>query len=86
MNSGLFNEGTSRIPNMNASKALLETIHTPTLYVLGGETDIAYKNGMDDFARIGHVPVFVATSSASGMAARTGSPTVARPRRLSSRG
>jgi len=59
MNSGLFNEGTSRIPNMNASKTLLETIHTPTLYVLGGETDIAYKNGMDDFARINHVPVFV---------------------------
>lgn len=59
MNSGLFNEGTSRIPNMNASKSLLETIHTPTLYVLGGETDIAYKNGMDDFARINHVPVFV---------------------------
>ena len=59
MNSGLFNEGTSRIPNMNASKALLATIHTPTLYVLGGETDIAYKNGMDDFARIDHVPVFV---------------------------
>lgn len=59
MNSGLFNEGTSRIPNMNASKTLLETIHTPTIYILGGETDIAYKNGMDDFARISHVPVFV---------------------------
>jgi hypothetical protein len=45
---------------MNASKTLLETIHTPTLYVLGGETDIAYKNGMDDFARIDHVPVVAA--------------------------
>jgi hypothetical protein len=59
MNSGLFDQGTSRIPGMNASKALLDTIHTPTFYVLGGETDIAYKNGMDDFSRINHVPVVV---------------------------
>ncbi len=66
MNSGLFNEGTSRIPNMNSSKALLETIHTPTLYVLGGETDIAYKNGMDDFARINHVPVFAGNVVGAG--------------------
>ena len=27
---------------------------------MGGESDIAYPNGMDDFARIGHVPVAVA--------------------------
>lgn len=38
----------------------LKKLHTPTLYVLGGETDIAYENGMDDFKRINHVPVFVA--------------------------
>lgn len=28
--------------------------------MLGGEKDIAYNNGMDDFKRINHVPVFVA--------------------------
>jgi hypothetical protein len=27
--------------------------------MLGGESDIAYKNGMDDYKRIDHVPVFV---------------------------
>lgn len=59
MNSGIFNDGASRISGVNVSKALLDTLHTPTLYVLGGETDIAYQNGMDDFARINHVPVFV---------------------------
>ena len=59
MNSGIFNDGASRITGMSVSKALLDTIHTPTLYVLGGETDIAYQNGMDDFSRINHVPVFV---------------------------
>jgi dienelactone hydrolase len=60
MNSGLFKDGASRIQGLNSSKTLLDTIHTPTLYVLGGETDIAYPNGMDDFARINHVPVAVA--------------------------
>ena len=30
------------------------------IYILGGPSDIAYPNGMDDFARIGHVPVAVA--------------------------
>ncbi len=38
----------------------LEKIHTPVLYMLGGPTDIAYNNGMDDYARINHVPAFAA--------------------------
>jgi hypothetical protein len=59
MNSGLFNEGTSRMPSMNVPKTRLNDIHSPTFYILGGETDIAYKNGMDDFGRITHVPVFM---------------------------
>ena len=58
-NSGLFNQ-------QNANQAVggmpmppkekLEEIHTPIIYILGGETDIAYGNGMDDFHRIKHVP------------------------------
>lgn len=61
MNSGVLNEGPGQMGGMEAAdKALLDGLHTPTLYVLGGETDIAYANGMDDFARIGHVPVAVA--------------------------
>lgn len=59
MNSGIFNDGGGAIPGMNLSKQALASLHTPTLYILGGETDIAYKNGMDDFARINRVPVFV---------------------------
>jgi dienelactone hydrolase len=60
MNSGIFNAGTpSPIPGLDLKKSMLETLHTPVLYVLGGEKDIAYPNGMDDFARISHVPVFV---------------------------
>ena len=60
MNSGIFNPGTGTvIPGMNQQKSLLETLHTPTLYILGGETDIAYSNGTDDFKRIDKVPVFL---------------------------
>jgi dienelactone hydrolase len=60
MNSGIFNAGTGpAMPGMNQSKSLLETLHTPTLYILGGETDIAYANGTDDFKRIDKVPVFL---------------------------
>jgi len=65
MNSGLFNEG-SPIPGMNVPKSLLATVHGPTLYVLGGETDIAYRNGMDDFARLDHVPAFVGNVVGAG--------------------
>lgn len=60
-NSGIFDnpeKGMSVLPKL--SKAQLRKIHSPTLYLLGGESDIAYQNGMDDFKRINHVPVYVA--------------------------
>jgi dienelactone hydrolase len=59
MNSGIFNDATQGITGIDVSKALLDKIHTPTFYILGGETDIAYANGMDDFKRIRHVPAYV---------------------------
>ena len=59
-NSGLFETPVGRMPGMpQMTKDHLKKIHTPTLYLLGGESDIAYKNGMDDFKKINHVPVFV---------------------------
>jgi len=63
---GVFNSGILPTPNggmpgmPSLEKRQLEKIHAPTLYMLGGESDIAYNNGMDDFKRINHVPVFVA--------------------------
>lgn len=60
-NSGILADTTNRLPGMpGLTKDHLAKLHTPTLYLLGGEKDIAYKNGMDDFKRINHVPVFVA--------------------------
>jgi hypothetical protein len=38
----------------------LTKLHAPVFYLLGGESDIAYANGMDDFKRIEKLPVFVA--------------------------
>ena len=60
-NSGILGNAGSGMPGMPAlTKDHLAKLHTPTLYILGGEKDIAYNNGMDDFKRINHVPVFVA--------------------------
>jgi dienelactone hydrolase len=60
MNSGLFVDGPTTMAGMTGDKSLLDTLHTPILYVLGGETDIAYAAGMDDFARITRVPAAAA--------------------------
>ena len=60
-NSDILGDAGSGMPGMPAlTKDHLTKLHTPVLYLLGGEKDIAYNNGMDDFKRINHVPVFVA--------------------------
>lgn len=60
-NSGIFINQGGGMPGMpGLTKDHLAKLHTPTLYLLGGEKDIAYNNGMDDFKNINHVPVFVA--------------------------
>lgn len=61
MNSGLFNDGESAgIPEMDVGKAALKQLHTPVFYLVGGESDVAWVNANDDFARLDHVPVFYA--------------------------
>lgn len=62
-NSGLFNQQNAHqavggMP-MPPKEKLLD-LHTPVIYILGGEPDIAYGNGMDDFHRISHVPAYAA--------------------------
>ncbi|HEV2701331.1 MAG TPA: hypothetical protein VGV09_06860 [Steroidobacteraceae bacterium] len=66
MNSGLFNAGATNMPEMNIPKEALKSLHTPTLYLLGGATDIAYPNGSDDVKRIDNVPVFFANLRGAG--------------------
>ena len=58
-NSGLFNQENagSAVGGMPMPpKSKLKEIHSSIIYILGGEKDIAYENGMDDFHRIDHVP------------------------------
>lgn len=59
-NSGILGNPGDGMPGMpQLGKDQLKKVHTPTIYLLGGESDIAYNNGMDDYNRINHVPVFV---------------------------
>ncbi len=57
-NSGLLPEGAPRLGGMELGKDGLTALHTPVLYLDGGPEDIAYENGLDDYNRIDHVPVF----------------------------
>ena len=59
-NSGILNSGPTNMTGTTVGKEMLQTLHTPAIYILGGPKDIAYENGMDDFKRISHVPVAVA--------------------------
>ncbi len=56
-NSGVLPE-PSRMQAMPAiTKDILKDLHGPVLYIMGGPSDIAYPNAMDDFSRVNHVPI-----------------------------
>jgi hypothetical protein len=60
-NSGILpNPGAGMGGMPGLTKDHLSKLHAPAIYILGGERDIAYNNGMDDYRRINHVPVFAA--------------------------
>ena len=59
--AGRGGAGGGNLPGMPPlTKEHLAKLHSPVFYLLGGETDIAYANGMDDFKRIEKLPAFVA--------------------------
>jgi dienelactone hydrolase len=56
-NSGVLPD-PSPLPGMPAlKKDILAKLHAPVLYIMGGPSDIAYKNAMDDFSRVNHLPI-----------------------------
>ncbi|MDR2214262.1 MAG: hypothetical protein LBE59_00285 [Nevskiaceae bacterium] len=59
-NTGTFEGEREAMPGFKVPKDSLKRFHTPVLYVIGGPTDIAYVNAMDDFRLIDHVPVAIA--------------------------
>ena len=59
-NSGVL-PTPSPMPLMpSLDKDALLHFHGPVLYLMGGPSDIAYGNAMDDFARVNHVPIAMA--------------------------
>jgi acetyl esterase/lipase len=56
-NSGVLPEPSPMPAMPRLTKEDLKRFHAPVLYIMGGPSDIAYQNAMDDFARINHVPV-----------------------------
>lgn len=62
----IMNAGMGDMEMAGASRASLPKVHTPILYVTGGESDVAYLNAKKDYERISHVPVAWANHPASG--------------------
>ncbi len=61
-NSGVLPEPSDFATMPSLVKDDLKTKYkAPVLYIIGGPSDIAYNNAMDDFARVNHVP-FVMTN------------------------
>jgi len=59
-NSGILNDSPpAELPMPVVSKDILEQLHAPIIYIIGGPKDIAYPNAMDDFSRIEKVPVIM---------------------------
>jgi hypothetical protein len=55
--------GAPKVPMggaMAITKDALQKLHSPVIYIIGGEKDIAYPQAVDDFAKIDKVPVAMA--------------------------
>ena len=56
-NSGVLPKPSPMAAMPSLTKEALKSFHAPVLYIMGGPSDIAYKNAMDDFSRVSHVPI-----------------------------
>ena len=62
----MINSGMGDMTMAGASTASLAEVHGPVLYIEGGESDVAYRNGLTDYDRIDHVPVAFANHETAG--------------------
>lgn len=62
----MLNAGMGDIEMAGASKESLKSLHGPILYLIGGESDIAYGNALLDYERIDNVPVAFANHLRAG--------------------
>ena len=68
INSGVINGGEAAGARSmsTATKETLKTIHTPALYINGGENDASFPNANDDFKRLNSTPVFYGVMNGAG--------------------
>lgn len=62
----IVNAGMGDMTMAGASTKSLEKLHGNTLYIIGGESDMAYKNAILDYDRIHHIPVVFANHTTAG--------------------
>ena len=53
----MLNSGMGTVTMANASRANVQALHCPIVYIIGGESDIAFKNAEADYDLIKNVPV-----------------------------
>jgi hypothetical protein len=67
LNSGVLPD--SSLPGAAATHESLKALHSPTLYLSGDSSDVAYKNANADFRLINGVPLFYGWKAGVGHAA-----------------
>jgi dienelactone hydrolase len=58
--AGASPKGVPLVGMPAVGKEILQKLHAPVVYIIGGPKDIAYQNALDDFAKIDSVPVAMA--------------------------
>lgn len=62
----MFNSGMGDMTMAGASSNSLKNLNGKVIYIVGGESDVAYKNALLDYERISNVPVVLANLSEGG--------------------
>jgi len=62
----ILNAGMGKMEMAGASRKSLKNLHAPILYLVGGTSDVAWKNAQMDYDAIKHVPVVLADNTTSG--------------------
>ena len=62
----ILNAGMGKMTMADASAASLKNLHGPILYLVGGTSDVAWKNAQMDYDAISKVPVVLADNTQSG--------------------
>ena len=62
----ILNAGMGKMKMADASPKSLKNLHGPILYLVGGTSDVAWKNAQMDYKAIKKVPVVLADNTKSG--------------------